>query len=102
MGMKQEGLAGHLRISRGSLANIETGKQGILVHQLYRIAGALQMKPSELLPTNTEKLQVEESELPLPDDLKAQQKIQVANLFLQVNTSATPERKMNNAAEPKR
>src|SRR6266852_9416336 len=49
--MKQEKLAGLLGISRGSLANIETGRQGILVHQLYKFSAALQLKtPIDLLP----------------------------------------------------
>jgi transcriptional regulator with XRE-family HTH domain len=49
LGLKQEVLAGRLGISRGSLANIETGRQGILVHQLYKYAAKLDLSPFDLL-----------------------------------------------------
>jgi transcriptional regulator with XRE-family HTH domain len=85
--MKQEMLASALGISRGSLANIETGRQSILVHQLYKYADALQLTPSDLLPPRpTDHATVNRTELPLPTDLKAQQKEQVARLFMQVDT----------------
>lgn len=48
--MKQEVLAKELGISRGSLANIETGKQSILVHHIYNFARALKVKPYDFLP----------------------------------------------------
>ena len=48
--LKQETLAGRLGISRGSLANVETGRQSVLVHQLYKFAAALGVTPSDLLP----------------------------------------------------
>ena len=81
--MKQEHLAGTLGISRGSLANIETGQQSILVHQLYSFAQALQLMPVDLLPTLVaERLNVGDSDLPLPGDLKANQKQQIARLFI--------------------
>lgn len=46
----QEKLAQRLMISRATLANIETGRQRVLVHQLYAFAAALGMKPEQLLP----------------------------------------------------
>ncbi len=48
--MKQHDLARKLGISRGSLANIETGRQSILVHQLYKFAETLDLDPTDLLP----------------------------------------------------
>jgi len=48
--MKQHDLAGKLGISRGSLANIETGRQSVLVHQLYKFANTLDLAPADLLP----------------------------------------------------
>jgi transcriptional regulator with XRE-family HTH domain len=37
-------------ITRSALANIERGRQRIAIHQLYHIAKALQLEPSDLLP----------------------------------------------------
>jgi transcriptional regulator with XRE-family HTH domain len=82
LGMKQKTLAGMLSISRGSLANIETGRQSVLVHQLYRFAEALELSPSDLLPPPT-KTKSSTQDLPLPAGLKAQQKEQIARLFAQ-------------------
>ena len=50
LNLRQKSLASELGISRGSLANIETGRQSILVHQLYRFAAALRLPPHDLLP----------------------------------------------------
>jgi transcriptional regulator with XRE-family HTH domain len=87
LGLKQEALAATLGISRGALANIETGRQGILVHQLLKFAAALQLTPSDLLPLpSTEQRKAGRTELPLPDDLKALQKEQITRLFEGVDT----------------
>ena len=48
--LTQEGLSDRVGISRASLANIETGRQRLLVHQLYRIAEHLGLEISALLP----------------------------------------------------
>jgi len=83
LGLKQENLAHTLGISRGSLANIETGRQNILVHNLYKIAAALDLNLFDLLPQpSSVPSKSERMALPLPDDLKANQKKQVARLFM--------------------
>ena len=88
LGLKQEGLAGRLGISRGSLANIETGRQGILVHQLYKYAAKLDLSPFDLLPQPaTDHIGAGRTELPLPTNLKPQEKDQITRLFAQVDTS---------------
>lgn len=99
LGWKQQNLASTLHISRGSLANIETGRQNILVHQLYKFAVALQLSPFDLLPPPSTK--VDRTDLPLPTDLKAQQKQQVANFFSRIDTNQKPERD-NSHAKPKK
>lgn len=50
LGLTQGQLAERLEISRPSLANIEAGRQRMLVHQVYEIAAALHVLPSELVP----------------------------------------------------
>ncbi len=87
--LKQEHLASTLGISRGSLANIETGRQSILVHQLYKFASALQLAPSDLLPPSPKEVigAEETTSLPLPSDLKARQKQQVARLFMKIDST---------------
>jgi transcriptional regulator with XRE-family HTH domain len=93
---KQEALAGLLGISRGSLANVEIGRQSILVHQLYKFADALQLTPYDLLPpTSIDQLRAEPTKLPLPSDLKVQQKEQIARLIEQVDTTQLRDRREN-------
>jgi transcriptional regulator with XRE-family HTH domain len=81
--LTQEKLAQRVGMSRAALANIETGRQSVLVHQLYAFAAALEFTPEAFLlpPTNTAP-KADASELPLPDNLNARQKEQVARLFL--------------------
>jgi transcriptional regulator with XRE-family HTH domain len=76
--LTQDELSGRLGISRGALANIETGRQNILLHQIYRFAAALEMGVHELLPI------VQESKvdvLPLPKGLTSTQQNQIARLL---------------------
>jgi transcriptional regulator with XRE-family HTH domain len=82
LGWTQEQLAPRLGMSRASLANIETGRQTVLVHQLYRFAEALEMSPADLLPMpQGAAVASTATELPLPDDLNPQQRRQIAKLF---------------------
>ncbi len=39
-------------LSRASIANIENGKQRVLLHQLFQFADALQVSLSDLIPEN--------------------------------------------------
>jgi transcriptional regulator with XRE-family HTH domain len=100
LGLKQEALAGKLGISRGALANIETGRQSVLVHQLYRLARALELTPFDLLPQPESVVAlVDRAELPLPPDLKEQQKQQIARLFAEVDTTHTRQKKGSRGKE---
>jgi transcriptional regulator with XRE-family HTH domain len=82
LSLTQQTLAARLGISRASLANIETGRQKVLVHQLYAFATALNLPPSDLLPSLAG-LELDEhwAALPLPDGLKLEQKRQIARLL---------------------
>jgi transcriptional regulator with XRE-family HTH domain len=100
--LKQENLASMLGISRGALANIETGRQNVLVHQLYKYAAALQLTPFDLLPSSlTERSIGEHAELPLPNNLKAQQRKEIAHLLLQVDTNQTLKSEVSHAKNNK-
>jgi transcriptional regulator with XRE-family HTH domain len=99
--MKQEALAKQLAISRGSLANIETGRQGILVHQLYRIANALELAPTDLLPPAENLSSLDEWTEKLPSGLNPVQQAQVARLFEDTNPASTSQRKTPYARTPK-
>jgi transcriptional regulator with XRE-family HTH domain len=81
LGMTQEILAGKLRISRGGLANIETGRQNVLVHQLYQFGAVLNLEPSDFLPVQRVSPPLDHSDLPLPSDLKKNQREQIARFF---------------------
>jgi transcriptional regulator with XRE-family HTH domain len=80
LGWRQHQLAAKLGISRGSLANIEIGQQGVLVHQLYKFGAALNLPPTDFLPIEFEKDESEWGGM-LPDDLNPQQKAQITALL---------------------
>ena len=50
LGLSQQNVAIQAGLTRSALANIETGRQSVLVHQLYRLARALECRPENLLP----------------------------------------------------
>src|SRR3954453_4751310 len=51
LGLTQADVGRCIGLSRASLANIETGRQKVLIHQVYRLADALKMKSmNELVP----------------------------------------------------
>ena len=94
----QDVLAGQLGISRATLANIETGRQRILVHQLYAIAQALDVKLSDLLPSPRDDLSAANwTMLNFEGDLNTEQKKQVANLIGPMGTPAAPQTEEKNA-----
>jgi transcriptional regulator with XRE-family HTH domain len=78
----QETLAARLGISRATLANIETGRQRVLVHQLYAFAEVLQLKPSDLLPpTGESQPAADMTKLPIQGDVNPEQREQIARLI---------------------
>jgi transcriptional regulator with XRE-family HTH domain len=81
--LHQAELAGHLGVSRATLASIETGRQRVLVHQLYDLAKAFGIAPAELLPTIQAETEIA-ADLPMPDGLTAKQRAEVATLFARV------------------
>jgi transcriptional regulator with XRE-family HTH domain len=88
--LTQEKLASQLFISRASLANIETGRQKILVHLLYGLAAALDMPPADFLPVVEQSQAVKKTTaLPLPSGLNPQQKVQIERVFASPNPKSS-------------
>lgn len=48
--INQEELARRVGLSRTSITNVELGRQGLAVHQLFEFADALGIEPCDLLP----------------------------------------------------
>jgi transcriptional regulator with XRE-family HTH domain len=99
----QEVLAGQLGISRATLANIETGRQRILVHQLYAIAKALDVKLGDLLPPPRDQdLAANLAQLRIEGDLNPEQKIQVVSLIGTIEKNAMQKAEGADGKEKKR
>lgn len=81
----QDQLAKQVGISRASLANIEAGRQQVLVHHLFALAAALQLdSPAQLLlaPRARAPKSVASSPLPLAEDgLTEKQRREVLSLM---------------------
>lgn len=80
--MTQEILASKLFMSRASLANIETGRQNVLVHQIYSFAKILELDVKDFLvrPESTTTSD-KSNNLSFSQTLNAQQKDQLAQLI---------------------
>jgi transcriptional regulator with XRE-family HTH domain len=63
--LKQVEVAALIGLTRASLANIEKGRQKVMLHQIYRIAEALRVESILDQP-------VIFAEIDMPEDLKAQ------------------------------
>ena len=90
----QEQLAAEIGMSRASLANIEAGRQQVLVHHLYAIAAALDLdSPSVLMPPlKPPPPHTEVSELPLPKEgLTEKQRLEVLQLLSGVLGGQAPD-----------
>lgn len=98
--LSQEQLAASVGISRASLANIERGRQSVLVHHIYSIGRALDLDPRALLPEVEE--HSEPTGLPLPKDLKPEQKEIVARLFTGPATKGATSLKEGSRGKPKK
>ncbi len=89
LGWSQERLAKQMATSRASLANIETGRQNVLVHQLYNFAAVLDLKIEDLLlPVEKPNSVSAQSDFPLPNDLSRAQKEQLTRLLNDVPVTA--------------
>lgn len=63
--MTQLQLPERIGLTRGSVANIEAGRQSVLLHQFLDIAAALNLSPHQLTPAETKTLPTgETSDMP--------------------------------------
>ena len=78
----QAQLAAEIGISRASLANIEAGRQKVLVHYLYTIADALGLESPDVLMPTPSTPSADSADLPLPaEGLSRTQRQEVLRLM---------------------
>lgn len=94
LGLTQAQLASKVKMSRASIANIESGRQNVLLHHVYTLAAALEFaKVGELLPpppqqkSGGEELKMTVSNQAL--SLSEQEEAQIADL---ITSALTPRR----------
>jgi transcriptional regulator with XRE-family HTH domain len=89
--LTQAKLANKVKMSRASIANIESGRQNILLHHVYALAAALDFtKVGELLPPLPQKSVGEELKMTLSNQtLSKHAEAQVADL---ITTALAPRR----------
>lgn len=74
-GLTQDALAMRVGLTRASINNIEHGRQKILVHTLFDLAGALGIAPAALLPPLAAEHHLSRADLTdLPPDLDADER----------------------------
>lgn len=89
--LTQRNLAATLGMSRASVANIETGRQKLLAHQLLDLADALSLPVADLMAAGgTVSENHVAASLPLPEGLTAKQRIQITKLLVDHNNSKSP------------
>lgn len=96
--LTQDQLAGKVKMSRASIANIESGRQNVLLHHVYALAVALGFtKVSDLLPSLPQRSAGEELKMMLSNQafsnqtLSENQEAQVADLISSVLARRGPK-----------
>lgn len=79
--LKQADLAARVGMSRASIANIEAGRQNVLLHHAFDIAAALQLsRIDELLPAEP-RISLEDQALAVSEDVSPKAKAQISGLI---------------------
>ena len=81
--LTQAELAARVGMSRASVANIESGRQNVLLHHVYSLASALEFsKPADLLPAAPKPQPREDLQMILSDEtVTARGKAQINDLI---------------------
>ncbi len=88
--MTQDELSRKLGISRGALANVETGRQNILVHQLYNYASKLELNVGDLVPVMRQEVNATDVDtIPVPSNVNRNQAEQISRLIQGASTNST-------------
>ena len=69
LNLTQLELAERIKLTRGSVANIEAGRQSVLLHQFLDIATALKVSPAQLLPV-AERAAQKREEFEMPQEIR--------------------------------
>jgi transcriptional regulator with XRE-family HTH domain len=94
--MTQDRLSKLVGLSRASVANVELGRQKILIHQIYLLAEHLEIAVVDLLPTAVSDHDTDQSQaFPLPTGLNRTQQEQLLRLL----TGATSDALTNSTAK---
>jgi transcriptional regulator with XRE-family HTH domain len=98
LGVNQADIGGAVGLSRASIANIETGRQRIPLHHLYRLARALKVDVNALLPTLLPALTDDAStvvhrEIQSTFSLSEREQEEVARVVQSIGVSKTVRRK---------
>ncbi|WP_068874776.1 MULTISPECIES: helix-turn-helix transcriptional regulator [unclassified Phenylobacterium] len=68
LGLTQAGLSALVGLSRASIANIEKGRQNVLLHHVYDLAAALKMgRVGDLLPARPQPAKAPQVEVAISD-----------------------------------
>ena len=88
LGLTQSDIATKVGISRASVANIEAGRQKVLLHQVYLFAAALSMHSITELVSQSATIMSADIQVPVSrDDLSDKQKAQVNDAFFGLLTT---------------
>jgi transcriptional regulator with XRE-family HTH domain len=81
LGFTQKDLAAKVGLSRASIANIETGRQKVMLHQIFSLASALELAAADLLPPVSAPPSFHSGEINLPNDLSLEQKRRISQFY---------------------
>jgi transcriptional regulator with XRE-family HTH domain len=91
LGLTQADIATKMGVSRASIANIEAGRQKVLLHQVYLFAAVLSLNSITDLISQSVVLRPADFQVPVSgDDLSEKDKTQVNDAFFGLMAVANP------------